>query len=416
MTTILDLADDKSYQDLYLLTRLYDMPEYVKKADPAKTMQPESLQSADYADPRSCKFACHTKAAVWLSTMFFLEKQGSMPAGRRRWVAEGLKLAATNKGIENDIQALHARHEEIHKSADASLPDSDFAITWTGDDGSKERRYRLTNPLEVKTAAEWFTEHRDVFRFSDRQRIAEKILEKAAQHGVGFDAETDDLLEKQAGRGVYDPDACAEMIRNRVRACRPVPAVKEAMEKLASTIQHNPHLAHDPTSILKLAETVDTFDRNHNMAGRYTPLLPRPEDVIFCGSLKIANAFLKSACATLTGAIYDKKQFSKLSVDMLRSAFGTDLAKAVTTGILVDPEKMAEVVTTLPFPDARTFDMLMLKAGELPLQKVATARGIPDAERQAWAKSYEFESQADVEREPLLPSGMSGSRVIGRSA
>lgn len=410
MSSILDGTADTGFQTLHRLSRQFAFPEFVKHASPEATLRPENLPSAAYADPRKRLFPCHTKASTWLRTLFFLENKAQFHPKTAQWIERGLDAAADYYGIRKEVTALKTAHVELNK--EASLPDSSYAIVWVGDDGRKDRRYPLRNSGEVKTAAEWFAQYRDSFHFADRQTIATKILEKAAHFGVGFPAELDCLLEKQAGRGVYDPQEAAEMIRNRAMLQRVPQPVREGLLKLAGDVKSNPMLAEDPTTTAELANTVDQFDRNFGLVGKYSASFPRPEDVLFKGSLKHASEFVKNACAILTGSIYSKHQFAKLSVDHVREALGHDIADAVTTGIRLDPEKMAEVAVTLPLPDAEAFDRLMRAVGEPPVRAKAATVGLNQTERQKLAAEYKFvNALPEVDSLPT-PSGVAGSRVI----
>lgn len=409
-----DATGDTNFVDLHLFSKLYEFPAYVKQASPVETLTPKELPPTAFADPRKRLFPCHTKASCWVSTLFFLEKRATMNAKTAKFVANGLESFAKHHGIGADVRALLTRHGELHKQADSDLPDSAFAIVWVDDAGSKDRRYRLCNPLEVKAAAEWFAEHRDHFIFADRRRIAEKILEKAAEFGVGLDAELDNLLEKQAGRGVYDPKEAAEMLRNRATLTAAPEEARDGLRKLASAIELNPMLAQDPMSSANLAATVDQFDRTFGLVGKYSSSFPRPEDFLFKGSLKHAAEYAKYATATLTGSIYDSRQFAKLSVDQLRDALGDDLVRAVVTGLRVDPEKMADVAPTLPLPDAQRLDRLMSAIGQVPLRNKAGSVGLDAQDREKLAAEYKFANALPEVDELPNPTGMRGSRVIGQ--
>lgn len=408
----LDATGDTNFVDLHLFSRLYEFPAYVKQASPAETLTPKELVNTAYADPRKRQFPCHTKAACWVSTLFFLEKRSGMNAKTAAFVRRGLEQFARHHGIEADVRALLAKHGELHKQADADLPDSAFAIVWVDDAGGKDRRYPLRNPMEVKAAAEWFAEHRDHFIFADRQRLAEKILEKAAAFGVGFPEELDLLLEKQAGRGVYDPAEAATMLRNRAMLPRVPKEARERLLKLAEALEGNAMLAEDPSTTSVLAATVDQFDRTFGI--KYSQSFPRPEDVLFKGTLKHAAAHVKFACGTLTGSVYDSRQFSKLSVDQVRDALGSDIARAVTTGLRVDPEKMADVAPTLPLPDAQRLDRIMSAVGQMPNRNKAGAVGLQAEDREKLAAEYRFANALPEVDSLPPPTGVGGSRVIGQ--
>ena len=151
---------------------------------------------------------------------------------------------------------------------------------------------------------------------------------------------------------------------------------------------------------------------------KYSLAVPRPEDTIFAASLRIAREFIKNACVLTTGSIYDRNQFSKLSVSDVASLFGSELAEAVSDGILVSPKKMAKLAHTLPRPDAEVLDRLMTQMGQQPIRKEAQALGVPVENQERLAQAYQFlNTLPSVEAASAAPpTGMTGSRVVNAGA
>ena len=82
---ILDPASDVNREELARLSKLYTFPDFVKQADISQTMNPENPAVTTYADPVRQKFACHTAAATWLSSLYFHEKKAEYhPKDRNR--------------------------------------------------------------------------------------------------------------------------------------------------------------------------------------------------------------------------------------------------------------------------------------------------------------------------------------------
>jgi hypothetical protein len=367
------------------------VPEYVKQASQEVLDSDSSIPTTAFADVARRRFPCPTKAATYISWMYFLEKKSEMSVKSAELIESRLHNFAHRWGIANDVMVLQQKHAAATKGVMGDLPDSTFAIVWADDRGRKDRYLPLRNATEVKVAASWFNEHRDEFRFDDRQTIANKILDKAAAFGAGLGESLDDMLEKQAGRGVYVPTEVAEMLENRVRAVQRCPeVVKDRMQKLASQVSSNPVLAIDPATSANLCRTVDTFDRSFGLVGKYSNLVPRPEDVIFKGTLKVAGQFVKNACTLITGSIYEKEQFEKLSLSEVRGLLGDEIVDHVADGLEVDPEKMAEVASTLPRPDAQKLEILMSDVGETPVIKQATAAGMSQADQAGLAEVQGF--------------------------
>ena len=162
------------------------------------------------------------------------------------------------------------------------------------------------------------------------------------------------------------------------------------MEKLASLVSSKPSAALGPDQLIKLATTVDMFDRETRLVGKYTDNVPRPEDVIFKLTLKEARAGVNDACATTSGKIYDRTDFERIKVADIQALFGDKMVYEVSNGISVDPEKLAELASTLPRPDAETFDQLMAESGIRPIQvkEAALPHGFKRTDFLALANKY----------------------------
>ena len=372
MAATLDQTADTSLRDLHRYSKLYSLPEYVKKASHSKICNTDGLASTVFADVRYRQFPCHTKAATWLSYLYFLEKRADMHEKIAGWIEQRLDQYTEYWGLRGDVDQLRTKHADLH--AKDPLPDSSFMLVWASDNGQKQRQYPITGPASLKQAAEWFAEHRYHFPFEDRLTMANKLVEKAAEYGCGFQGDLDELIEKQAGRGCYRPSSAATHIRNRVKSAVKVPEnIRERMLKLADAVENAPGLASDPTHCRMLARTIDDFDQVNHMMGKYSALMPSPEDVAFSALWKVARAFVDTGCALVTGSIYDRHDFSKLALGDVRDAFGDEIAQAVSDGIMIDCEKMAEIAATLPRADAQLFDRMLSDNGISPVVKQAAA-------------------------------------------
>ena len=276
----------------------------------------------------------------------------------------------------------------MNKNADDLLPDSSFAYVWTSEDGQKLRTLRMANAMEVKTAADWLFQYRDRIRFADRNTMATKILMKRAEFGAAL-GEREKFIDQQAGRGLCDPSEVHQMLMNRSRLSKHA-AVREGLAKMAETVKKKPRAALGPQQLVKLAETVDQFDRGIGLTSKYSELIPRPEDVLFRITIKEAKDGHADACAMTSGTVYDRKHFERVKLADVQALFGHDFASEVAGGLKVDPEKMAEVASTLPRGDAETFDRFMTESGITPIQEKAASApaGVPSDVMQAFAAQY----------------------------
>lgn len=378
---VLDQTGDVSRTDLNRFSRLYEFPDFVKNAKAQDTLSPpRELRSTAFADCRRREFPIHTKAATWMSYLYFLEKCSNLHPTTSGMIRERLNQAAAQWGVSSEVKHLQEKHAELQKG---HLADSDYMLVWASEDGTKERLYPLRNSMEVKVASEWFMAHRDHWGYDDRRTMASRLLEKANAFGVAFPDETDTALEQQVGRGTYVPKQAADHIRNRVRAApQQVPhAILDGMTKLAEAVESNPHLATCSESIQGMCRTVSQFDSDiTKLAGNYSALLPRPEN-IFCGAaFKVAEAALEDSVQLATGRVYHRDEMAKVALSDLRDVLGDDLAGEMASGLSVDPEKLADIAPTLPKPDAELLDRVMDDNNVRPMFKAAQAIERPSHE------------------------------------
>jgi hypothetical protein len=384
-TQILDPASDVNREELARLSKLYDFPDFVKQADISNTMNPENPAATTYADPVRQKFACHTAAATWLSSLYFHEKKAEYHPKDRNRIEHRLQHYV-------DYWRIKPAYDEVVKQANdltsQELPDSSYGYVWVDERGNKERFLPLTSTQNIKAAAEWLEEHRDSLPFHDRNTIAKKLLEKAAATGATFGSALNQFVEKQAGYGIPDPAEIYRMLSQRAQLCKSA-EYREQIESLASVVRGQSQLALQPDQLVKLAETVDMIDRAIHLNGKYTDNIQRPEDVIFKVTYTKAASDREALCTLQTGNVYDTDQLSKLAREDVESLFGTDFVGEVSRGLEIDPEKMAAVAETLPRPDAELLEHMLSEAGQQPqFGKEAAHTGISDAELEEIAALY----------------------------
>jgi hypothetical protein len=388
MTQVLDHVDDTNGVELYKLAKTLELPEFVKKASPAQTLHMGEQPISVYADYFHRKYPCHNAASTWLSAAYFQEKQAHYHPKKAGEIQQRLDKFAAYWGIKGDVDKMRVEHAASKKVASDQLSDDDFAFVWTDGD-TKHRSLRMVNALETKRAAEWLHEHQDKLPFSDRNVIATKILEKAARFGASLGAQ-ERFIEKQAGHGVCRPQEVYQLLQNRSVLAKTAQH-REGIVKLAATIQHSPANAMTPDMLVKLASTIDMIDRAIGLVGRYSANIPRPEDVIFRDTYKEVRAAAEGACALTSGTLYAKEDFSKIKLASLQALFGKDFANDVRGGLdSVDPEKLAEMASTMPRDDAEIFDKLAREAGVSPMQtKAASApMKVPQAVLEAAGAAY----------------------------
>lgn len=359
---MLDHTQDISGRETHRLLSLYPAPEFVKNAAHERIHgDPEKMARHLYAEPNKKLYPCHSAAATWMSALWFAEKQASFDNKTAAGIEEKIRSSATYFGIAGLVtELLHKVAEDAHNALN-KLSDEDFAIVWKSDNGTTERHWPLRNAKEVKFAAAHFKKYRDEFVFSDRHKIANKILDKALQYGADV-SPAEGTLDTAAGRGLCATKVAAELLRERALLGRKTHSeLSKELEKLAGILEGNPRETQSEECRLKLASVIDQYDRETKLFRLYdNGGLKRAEDVLFAINQKVANDFTENHVETVTGNVYDLSDLEKIAVEELRNWLGDEFAEAVSAGgVYTDRDKLAAIVPTLDRGMASTLDRLM---------------------------------------------------------
>lgn len=397
MTLILDHTQDLSGTDQHRLTSLYKPPAFVKEADHDRLYgDPETMESHLYADQTHRRYPCHTAPATWMSALFFFDKQASIAGGLAPVIEERIKSAADYFHIRQQVDELQQKVATDSVDDLGKLGDNDFALVWAATEtADKARHYPLRNTAEVKVAADWFTGYRDEFTYPDRQRVASKLLEKAAALGVALPQS--EMLHQTAGYGYCATAGICEMLRGRADlVARSFPEHASEMRKLANIAEGSYHDVRDSALRIKIAAVVDQFDRQTKLNRMYDEGgLARPEEILFQVTEKTASGFLRNHVQLTTGTIYEKSALAPLTAELLTRWMGTDFTEAVSDGLQIELDKVADIAATLPRGDAEMFERMAQEVNIFPYarEKGAMEEGLSLTEMQELAAQY---SQAGV--------------------
>lgn len=372
--TRLDQAARDGLFRLKQYAQLYPLPDSVKTANYNEVSRVD-LPDSEFAfvgTPR--QFPCNSPESTIVSYMFYLEKSAQIDSDSRQLIERRFNQFGNIWNVKKAMQEI-AKTFVAQKTKEAGVADDDFALV-TIANGEKKRFYPLRNPAEVKTAAEWFVRNdstlRDVYDFTLRVSMARNILNKAAAFALKLPEAHENHLTKCAATGIQLPSMIAAQIDYRVKLADHAPTVvKEAMLATKEFITSHPYRAFEDELAIKIADTLEKFDRTYLYDVPYSTKLASPEQTLFGLSIKQAAELADNCCALVSGNAYDKKDFKLLTVAAVKEAFGSEFADDVRTGIFINPTKMAELAVTLPLPDARQLDTLMELAGAKPMAKAA---------------------------------------------
>lgn len=390
MTTATDQTQDTNLQGLHALDIAYGLPSLVKQASIEQIRGTDQLEPHMFADVTRRQYPCHTAPATWVSAAYFFQKRAEYPKPAAEHITRRIKDSAMHFGIAKQVNDLAEKIAAANIVDEAQLPDSAFAIVMEYENGSKERHYPMRNAREVKTAADYLTNYRSQLTYRDRQKIADKVLEKAAAFGADI-GNYRDSIERMSGIGVCAAKTAAELVRSRV------PYIKlesgelaDQFEKLAVRLEEKS--ANQVWSSYDLvASVVDQADREYHLTSLYGNQLEYPEDVLFSVSTKVAAEQSDELIGTLTGNYYKKADLQRVPVNLFGDTLGDDFVNAISTAnAWVDTEKLAMIVPTLPIGDAELFDAAVMEAGIRPFatKTASDARKIAPADMEEMASQH----------------------------
>lgn len=357
-----DQSQDLSNQDTHRLLQIHRVPDYVKRASVAEKCGTENMPRTGYADSLNKLYPAHTAPATWLSTAFYLHRKtaGTIQADPR--IEATLAKLAEHFGIAGDIVTLR---DEVQKSASYSeetLPDDDFALVIEYGDNTVERRYPMRNPRELQKAAEYLCTYRHQMPYADRQRFAEKVLNKASHFGTSLGAHQD-VITKVAGQGICSATEAAALLRSRGYLLRSQPGrekIAESLFEFATVLEQHPSQVQYFDKMAEVASIVDQVDRDAGLVARYgTGEFGFPEDTLFSlTEAKVAEA-TSDLVSTVTGHMYKLAELEHVPLDVYASALGPLGYELSDSGVLPSAEKLAAIIPTLPLPDAERLDLVL---------------------------------------------------------
>lgn len=365
---IIDQVDDKGGVKLHNLTKLYDMPEFVKSASSVDlTGSGASLPSSAYGDPRTLKFPCHTSSSTYMSMAYFLDQEkefGKLASS----VKDRILKAGDFFGVRPDLDQLIENHGLMQKHSEEDLRDDDFAIVVKFETGHKTRTYPIRNAMEVKAAAEWMSKNASDINFTDRRTIANKILEKASEFGVALTGETE--IIKYAANGLVSRTKVANMLFDRAKALKTLKKDEDIQLMLAKTAQHV--LKDNSTEVMdKAASIISSVDDEYRFKS-----LGSVND-LYTITVKEAKSIVNDHVQLTNGSVYKKAQLENIKLNEIEDMFGVDFAERVSSGgLFVDSEKLAEELSTLPRGDAGLFDTLVDSLGVKTAYKQASYNAV----------------------------------------
>lgn len=369
----LDQQGDTNGQTLHRLVTLYGAPDFVKSASSdVINYTAEEKNPTVFADTVTLSFPCHTAPATYVSMLYMLDGESKL-GKQANHIKQRIVKAAEYFGIKKHVDALLEKHASLNADNLDKMSDDSFAYVFTYENGTKERHLPLRNSHEVKAACEYLKKYRDEFVYSDRVKMAQKILKAGALDQI----EGEDLtyLYKQAGAALGTAKNAANLLFKRAMTLRRLGKdldTQEMLAKAAEACLNNKTYVHTMEGMTKVANLIDKVDREFKL--QKITALGKPED-LFSFTVKEANDFAQDSVQLTTGSIYKKSDLANIPTDELKDVLGSDFVDRITAGgMMLDTEKLAEELKTLPRGDARLFERLADSAQVKPFGKEASSR------------------------------------------
>jgi len=362
LTKVADVTDDQSNKMLYKFSRLIDFPEFVKEAETIEPAEVATLPQQVFADPTTRKFPCHTKAATWLSQLYFLEAQHNYPTLRAQEVQGRINKAAAYFAIEDTTKEA-AELWEQHNTPEQTVDDKDYAMIFE-QDGKTVRHLPINNEVNIKAAAQKLFEKQARYPFDLRQIAARKILRNATEHKAQLDDTVEEYLYKAAGFGMTTPARAAEKLGMRALMMpKEAGDMRTKMAKLTKSVLAMKEIPL--TELTKLAEIVDRVDTEFGFYQHYNEGIDTPEEIFFELTEKRASALKNEYIQLTTGTLLPVDMIHVLPIAKIAATVGADFLKSIISdsNLDIDIEKFARVAPTLPRDDALLLERAIQSAG-----------------------------------------------------
>jgi hypothetical protein len=326
-----DHLDDRNHKVLYGVSKVIDLPEFVKEAS-AEEEDVSSLPSSCFADPGMRKYPVHTKKDAYLSRLYFT-KHASMykQAGRREIVKKNIERAAKFWELEDSYQTI---------SKEASL---DNRVPIQGYDGSVIDSLPLNSPRDFEKAAIMIFENKDNFTYPQRRTIARSLLGSGLAKEAQISTEVSEYLEKAAGYGMSTRGHVLDGLAKRASIYgHKDPAFAEKLALAAMSIDKGDIT---PDTLDKIAAIVDVCDHELGLRRYYRKGLESPEEMAFPFTEKLCKEIQSSLVKLQNGQAVEVE---KLSEEVLDSFFDKHMGEIPQAPY----EEKLQIVRTLPATDA----------------------------------------------------------------
>lgn len=329
---MIDAHSDTSCMTMQALSQRVGNDSFCKIAEYVQTKDSPSDINA-YADRDGKLFACHTKEATLVNYAYFVDQRDSYSRNQRDVVQKRFdeKLAFWDiTDAKADIEAA------VTKTASVK-----YAMEIQGD---KLFGYQDAESL-VKAASEFYA-NRHKFPYENRKTAARTLILEGEKLAARYPNDVVLFMNKAAGWALPSKEGILSVLHRRAYDTQYKDT--SALEKIAAAavdlVKDESGQVYDLEKVAAFMSAVDAYDRLTKVARRYADY-GVPEEYVFSDTDLTKTAAEMHSKVKLTNG--SEITLSDSFFEKLSSA-DPDLAKS----IMGNHEKAAEILPTLPRPDA----------------------------------------------------------------
>lgn len=316
--SVLNQFNDPSHK--FLVKRLRETPGYVDLVKYASLDSDTTAGMSDHAFawPERRLFPIDTEDNATLSWVY-AEKNASVPDYVREEIRKALDTF--------DVELPQTRETKV---AHTTTP------TWVI---PSLQRWEVKDGAGVKLAAAQLTNHTPTIDLDKRTEAAVNIHKYANQHGVS-DLTNRNYINKLAGATASNLSNVREWLEARSIVA---PAeYKSAYTKMAEVLEHAEEVCYSRDSLIKLASSIYDMDRKAGLCSLYGKTIPDPVLTVF-NTEKLAESTVDVA-----GASVPMSALTSVPLEYYGDIFGEEIIPEISTEGVVDPGKLATILTTMP--------------------------------------------------------------------
>jgi len=306
-----DHVRDIHGKELYRLSHIRRIPEFVMNAKLASEDDLADLPDGAFLDPTTRRFPAHTRADAWMSYHFI--KDLNAADASNPFVKEAIdqalnlwKLAEEDSEDEMPCEMSEEDSEdempcEMPEPAEDADPEHVKLVVRSGD--TELLAIDVYGQADLEKVASGFLANPGRFPYHVRKDFAEQVQKEASRKGWELPLRVDNDLQKTAGMAVGCKSDVVKVIQDReivARMRRPdtLPQLKELRE----LVEKGAGEVVPPDLVEKVAGMVDAVDRLTGSHGRMTP----PEMELFHTTVRDMREFKEAASRIRGGRYVDK--------------------------------------------------------------------------------------------------------------